>query len=69
MANCYFLFLVLLQLIPNIGPENGAILTALPVMFVVSISMIKDYIEDNNRRKQDNEENNADVEAAHRGNK
>ena len=70
MANFYFLFLVILQLIPGISSSsNGAIMTALPLMFVVSISMIKDAYEDYQRAKQDAAENNAECEAVPRGQK
>ena len=58
LANGYFLFLVLLQLIPGIGQENGSVLTAIPLCVVVSISMIKDIIEDLGRHRQDRAENN-----------
>ena len=42
-------------------------MTALPLIFVVSVSMAKDLFEDNERRKQDNAENNLQVLAARRG--
>lgn len=42
-------------------------MTAMPLCIVVGISMIKDIFEDNSRRKQDNVENDAKVEAAPRG--
>ena len=57
MANAYFLFCVLLQLIPGIAPPNGAIFSMFPLCFVVGVSMIKDAFEDSKRRKQDNVEN------------
>jgi hypothetical protein len=47
MANFYFLFLVLLQLVPGIGVPLGSVFTAVPLMFMISISMIKDAFEDN----------------------
>ena len=58
LANAYFLFLVLLQLIPNIGQPRGSVLTAIPLTVVVSISMVKDIIEDLGRHRQDRAENN-----------
>ena len=67
MANAYFLFLILLQLIPGIGQPYGSASTAMPLLFVVAISMFKDAYEDNQRRKQDNEENNFSCEACPRG--
>ena len=63
VANCYFLFLVLLQAVPGLGQPRGSLLTAIPLSIVVSISMIKDIFEDHSRRKQDNAENNQSVEA------
>ena len=58
MANFYFLIMILLQIVPGIGQKNGALMTSLPLMFVVGISMIKDIFEDNKRRSQDEAENN-----------
>ena len=67
LANFYFLFLVLLQIIPGIGQENGSVLTAIPLCVVVGISMIKDIIEDLGRHRQDSKENNQECEAALQG--
>ena len=50
-VNTYFLFLILLQMVPGIGQKYGPIFTAMPLTFVVLISMIKDKIEDNKRRQ------------------
>jgi len=57
MANAYFLFMTVLQLVPGLGDFYGAATTLMPLMFVVGVSMIKDAFEDNKRRKQDTEEN------------
>jgi len=57
MANLYFLFMTVLQLVPGLQDFYGAATTLMPLMFVVGVSMIKDAFEDNKRRKQDNEEN------------
>lgn len=57
MANFYFLFMTLLQLVPGLFDAYGAATTLMPLIFVVGVSMIKDAFEDNKRRKQDNEEN------------
>lgn len=46
MANFYFLFLILLQLIPGIGQPYGSLFTLMPLSFVVTISMVKDAYED-----------------------
>jgi len=67
LANAYFLMLVLLQLIPGIGQKNGSVLTAIPLCIVVSISMVKDIIEDLGRFKQDKAENDMQCDAALRG--
>ena len=69
MANAYFLFCVLIQFVPGIGPANGAFFSALPLVFVVGISMVKDAFEDAKRRKQDTFENEMEVHAALRGEK
>ena len=57
MANAYFLFMTLLQLVPGLKDLYGAATTLMPLLFIVGVSMIKDAFEDNKRRKQDNEEN------------
>jgi len=67
MANLYFLFMTLLQLVPGLQDFYGAATTLMPLMFVVGVSMIKDALEDNKRSKQDNEENRAIVQCAPRG--
>ena len=67
MANFYFLFLTLLQLVPGLKDYFGAATTLLPVILVVGVSMIKDAFEDNKRRKQDNAENKAIYDSCPRG--
>lgn len=67
VVNAYFVFLILLQLVPGVGQKNGAVFTCLPLIFVVFMSMIKDKIEDNKRRAQDDAENNQLVLAVPRG--
>lgn len=57
MANFYFLMLTLLELIKPISDSGGVPTMALPLVFVVSVSMIKDIFEDKKRHKSDNEEN------------
>ena len=69
VANAYFLFCVLLQIIPDVGPPNGAIFSSLPLIFVVGVSMVKDIFEDRKRRAQDTAENMMEVTAAERGSK
>lgn len=55
MANCYFLFIVILEWIV-IGTAD-AMVSLFPLLFVVGVSMIKDIIEDHSRFKADQEEN------------
>ena len=57
MANAYFLFMTVLQLVPGLQDFYGAATTLMPLLFVVGVSMIKDAFEDNKRRKQDTTEN------------
>lgn len=58
MANCYFLFIVILEWIV-IGFKD-ALVSLFPLLFVVGVSMIKDIIEDYSRFKADQEENDRD---------
>ena len=52
MANVYFLFMIIIQLIPDMAPTpSAAIFTLFPLLLVVGISMVKDVYEDNSRRK------------------
>jgi len=67
MANAYFLFMAILQLVPGLKDLSGAVTTVLPVLFVAGISMIKDAFEDNKRRKSDNEENKSFCQCMPRG--
>ena len=55
MANCYFLFIVILELVA-VG-VGMAIISLIPLLVVVGISMVKDIIEDRARYKSDQEEN------------
>ena len=64
MANFYFLVLLLMELIPEISDSGGVPVLALPLSFVVGLSMIKDIYEDYTRHKQDNDENNRKVQVA-----
>ena len=67
MANAYFLFMTVLQLVPGLKDLYGAATTLMPLLFIVGVSMIKDAFEDNKRRKQDNEENQMKCYCAPRG--
>jgi phospholipid-translocating ATPase len=55
MANCYFLFIVILELF--FATVSDAMISLAPLLFVVGVSMIKDIIEDRTRYLSDQEEN------------
>jgi magnesium-transporting ATPase (P-type) len=56
-ANIYFLLIMIIQCIPIISPLNSA--TAIfPLIVVLSISMIRELMEDIQRHKHDDKENN-----------
>jgi len=62
MANMYFLGIMFMQMIPKISLSTGAPVMALPLVFVVVLSMIKDAYEDYKRHKADKQENLATTE-------
>lgn len=57
-ANLYFLILSFMQTIKSISISNGAPIMALPLTFVLVISMFKDAYEDYKRHESDSKENN-----------
>ena len=60
LPNLYFLFITIIQSIPIISPLNS--LTAIiPLIFVLSVSMIRELIEDLPRNKFDKMSNNEEV--------
>ena len=58
IANIYFLFLTILQMIPRVTISNRLPTILPPLAFIVFLSMIKDAFEDYKRYKSDQEENN-----------
>jgi phospholipid-transporting ATPase len=62
MANLYFLLLAIMECFPTISDSGGVPVLAVPLTFVVGISMIKDIYEDYMRHRSDKEENNRVVE-------
>ncbi|KAK3903448.1 hypothetical protein C8A05DRAFT_43319 [Staphylotrichum tortipilum] len=60
IANIFFLFLVILVIFPIFGGVNPG-LNAVPLIFIVCVTAIKDAIEDYRRTILDNELNNAPV--------
>eukprot|EP00002_Diphylleia_rotans_P019307 TRINITY_DN3737_c0_g3_i1.p1 TRINITY_DN3737_c0_g3~~TRINITY_DN3737_c0_g3_i1.p1 ORF type:complete len:1106 (-),score=188.77 TRINITY_DN3737_c0_g3_i1:648-3965(-) len=57
LANFYFLLLAMIQFVPGIAPVNP-ILNIMPLLFVLTVSAIKEAREDYFRHKQDDETNN-----------
>ncbi|XP_055894681.1 probable phospholipid-transporting ATPase IA isoform X6 [Biomphalaria glabrata] len=66
-ANIFFLFIALMQQIPNVSP-TGRYTTAVPLMLILSVSAIKEIIEDIKRHRADGNVNNRLV-AVHRNGK
>ncbi|KAF6830667.1 phospholipid-translocating p-type atpase domain-containing protein [Colletotrichum musicola] len=60
IANVFFLFIVILAFFPIFGGENPG-LGAVPLIFIVTVTAIKDAIEDYRRTALDIELNNAPV--------
>ncbi|XP_040278383.1 phospholipid-transporting ATPase IB [Bufo bufo] len=56
-ANAFFLFIALLQQIPDVSP-TGRYTTLVPLIFILTVAGIKEIIEDYKRHKADNTVNN-----------
>ncbi|XP_063285693.1 phospholipid-transporting ATPase IB isoform X2 [Pelobates fuscus] len=52
-ANAFFLFIALLQQIPDVSP-TGRYTTLVPLIFILTVAAIKEIIEDYKRHKADN---------------
>ncbi|KAJ8380655.1 hypothetical protein SKAU_G00014330 [Synaphobranchus kaupii] len=61
IANAYFLFLLVLQLIPEISSLSW-FTTVVPLVLVLSVTAAKDATDDINRHKSDKQVNNRKVE-------
>ena len=61
VANLYFLFLAILQMLPEISPSGGSPVILIPLIFVVFVNGLKDYYEDYKRKESDNRENRSSV--------
>ena len=57
LANIYFVFIMILQIIPSVSVSMGKPLLAGPLTLVVLINAIKDIFEDNSRKASDKDEN------------
>ncbi|XP_017837733.1 probable phospholipid-transporting ATPase IA isoform X3 [Drosophila busckii] len=60
-SNCFFLLIALLQQIPDVSP-TGRYTTLVPLIFILSVSAIKEIIEDVKRHRADNEINHRLIE-------
>ncbi|XP_066252376.1 probable phospholipid-transporting ATPase IA isoform X2 [Euwallacea similis] len=60
-ANIFFLMIALLQQIPDVSP-TGRYTTLVPLIFILSVSAIKEIIEDVKRHRADDETNHRKVE-------
>ncbi|XP_036973703.1 phospholipid-transporting ATPase ID [Acanthopagrus latus] len=61
LANAYFLFLMILQVIPQVSSLSW-FTTAVPLILVLSITAVKDASDDINRHKSDKQVNNRMVD-------
>ena len=66
MANVYFLIIAFMQTIPSISISDGKSVMAIPLVFVISVSMVKDAFEDYKRHRSDATENEREVKALNR---
>jgi len=66
MANLYFLMVLALQVIRPISISGGQPNILLPLVTVISLSAIKDYIEDRKRKYSDKTENESIVFVANK---
>ncbi|GAB0091473.1 Phospholipid-transporting ATPase [Sergentomyia squamirostris] len=60
-SNCFFLFIALLQQIPDVSP-TGRWTTMVPLIFILSVSAIKEIVEDFKRHRADDEINHREIE-------
>ena len=65
-SNLYFLVIMFMQMVDRISISNGQPAMMPPLIFVVSLSMIKDAYENYKRSKADQAENNANTEVYNR---
>eukprot|EP00164_Ancoracysta_twista_P003829 GFYU01005137.1.p1 GENE.GFYU01005137.1~~GFYU01005137.1.p1 ORF type:complete len:1530 (-),score=451.33 GFYU01005137.1:156-4745(-) len=68
VANFYFLVIAALQLLPVIENPLNPFVSIAPLVFVLTVTGVKEAYEDHKRRVQDNEINNKDVEVLDREN-
>uniref|UniRef100_A0A8C5LT17 Phospholipid-transporting ATPase n=1 Tax=Leptobrachium leishanense TaxID=445787 RepID=A0A8C5LT17_9ANUR len=66
VANAYFVFLLILQLIPQVSSLSW-FTTVVPLVLVLTVSAVKDAIDDYYRHKSDNQVNNRRVQVLNKG--
>ncbi|XP_063309827.1 phospholipid-transporting ATPase ID-like [Pelobates fuscus] len=66
VANAYFVFLLVLQLIPQVSSLSW-FTTVVPLVLVLTVSAVKDAIDDYYRHKSDNQVNNRRVQVLNEG--
>lgn len=66
MANVYFLIISFMQTIKSISISDGKSVMAVPLVFVIMVSMVKDAFEDYKRHQNDAQENEKKVTTLNR---
>lgn len=56
-SNLYFLVIGILQMIPAISPTGEVPVMFLPLILIIVINMVRDYVEDQKRQQADIKEN------------
>ncbi|XP_039607307.1 probable phospholipid-transporting ATPase IA isoform X4 [Polypterus senegalus] len=65
-ANAFFLFIALLQQIPDVSP-TGRYTTLVPLLFILVVAAVKEIIEDLKRHKADNVVNKKETQVLRNG--
>ncbi|XP_064419217.1 phospholipid-transporting ATPase IA isoform X1 [Latimeria chalumnae] len=65
-ANSFFLFIALLQQIPDVSP-TGRYTTLVPLLFILIVAAVKEFIEDLKRHKADNAVNKKETQVLRNG--
>ncbi|XP_014614054.1 PREDICTED: probable phospholipid-transporting ATPase IA isoform X2 [Polistes canadensis] len=65
-SNCFFLFIAIMQQIPDVSP-TGRYTTLVPLIFILSVSALKEIVEDIKRHRADDEINMREVEVLRDG--
>ncbi|EEB10431.1 conserved hypothetical protein [Pediculus humanus corporis] len=65
-SNIFFLFIALLQQIPDVSP-TGRYTTLIPLVFILTVSAVKEIVEDFKRHRADRETNHRKAEVLRNG--